>query len=289
MIRLSCVLCSLAALCLGNAAQATTAIRILNAYQDASVGTTLGGSDSVIVNNMAAQTSSLNAALSASGANFTVTLVGSVKAATLGGSSVTEVLTNAFDDWSILAARDAVQADVTMVFVYFASDPYDGLTSLATADTGMSAVNVRGLSRYAYLHEFGHLLGAQHQDVGGSVAFPGADSGNMPGGPSWAHAYYNLNHLTYPTPHDACGTTIMAYPPMANWLGYNCGGLYNGSPNTYQMFSFSRNVSPYGNATHNNVYQLNLAAPSVANWHLVKLFKGPAIAATILNFLLLTE
>jgi hypothetical protein len=282
MIWLSRILCSLAALCLGSAAQATTTIRILNAYQNASVGTTLGSSDAAIIANMAQQISSLNAALSASGANFTVTLVGSVKATTLGGSSVLQVLTNAYDDWSILAARDAVQADVTMVFVYFGSDPYDGLTGPAAADTGMSAVNVRGLPRYAYLHEFGHLLGAQHQDAGGM-------SGNMPGGPSWAHGYYNLNHLTYPTAHDACGTTIMAYPPMANWLGYNCGGSYNGSPNTYQMFSFSRNVAPYGDATHNNVYQLNLAAPSVANWHLVKLFKGPAILATILNFLLLTE
>jgi len=283
MIRPIRTLWLVAALCLSGAAHAAPSIRILNAYQDDSVGTTLGGSHSQIVAKMAEEIDDLNDALSDSGANFTVTLAGSVKAATLRGSSVLEVLTNAYDDWSILAARDEVLADLAMVFVYFGSDPYDGLTgSFPSAYLGMSVVNVRGLGVYAYQHEFGHLLGADHQDAGGKL-------GDTPGGPSWAHGYYNLNHNTYPTAHDRCGHTIMAYPPKAYWLGYNCGGSYNGTPNTYQMFVYSSNNPPiYGNATHNNTYQLNLTAPSVATWRNTKLFKGKAVVSTLLNLLFLS-
>ena len=271
------------ALCLGSAARATTSIRVLNAYQNASVGTTLGASHSQIASKMAEEIVKLNEALSASGANFTVELAGSVKATTLLGVTVTDALTKAYDDWSILAARDQVKADVTMVFVNFAPD-YAGLTGgFPSAYLGMSVVNVTYLSRYAYQHEFGHLLGAQHQDAGGQA-------GNTPGGPSWAHGYYDLFHFTTPSAHDQCVHTIMAHPPLANWLGYNCGGNYNGKPNTSQRLIFSNINSPFsGDATHNNTYQMNLAAPTAATWHTTKLFKGPAVLGAVLNFLLLTQ
>ena len=49
MNRLGLTLWLMPVLCLGSAAQATTSIRVLNAYQNASVGTTLGSSHSQIV------------------------------------------------------------------------------------------------------------------------------------------------------------------------------------------------------------------------------------------------
>lgn len=193
---------------------------------------------------------------------------------------------------SILEQRDLRNADIVIVIIN-APGTFSGqaLGSPASPNTAFAVVADHQMGGFTYQHEFGHLLGAQHQDVGGV-------KDNYYGGGAY-HGWYGRRNDYYENGiHYAkfCVHTIMANYPVNSLSGVNCTStaipyFSTPSPPIYYYFPDSPGYTPLvsaGDNTHNNAAALNRYGPAVASFKNTKLFSLSPLQK-LLKILMVTE
>lgn len=253
--------------------QAAVPIRILTVFTQgaiASMGTSTPANDAAI------HMSNLNLAFANSG----VTAITAQSAGVMVTNnlqydvSLNSALFVVQGDQSVLATRDALQADVVMV-VTGNTDPTDGLSQAikATAGSAFAAVKENTLSIYSYEHEFGHLAGARHQKSG--AAFSDGDATTPPNGHGRAVGY-----LTTPNTSIGCINDLMAYTPSSpqcsGYIGDTRVLQYSNPSVPFRFYPSGAQVVGIssGDADSNVANVLNVNGPDMAKFRLINLAGG---------------
>lgn len=241
----------------------------LSAWNNSSL---YGGSINTIV---ATQIAQLNAAFQNSGIALYAELAGTNL--TLGSwAGAIPGADGVAADYRTLKARDDSNADVVVLIMYTGAVPPSGvngraLSMPATATTAFAAVELSGISGYTYQHEFGHLIGAGHnEEASPTTAYP------------YAHGHWVRNYEVG-SAWWVCFHTIVSYAsPITSVPCTQAPGdervLYYSSPLVYLR------LSPTGTATHDNARVLRMNGPIIGTYRNVKL-APPLTGKIIVNII----
>lgn len=245
----------------------------------------------------ALQISKLNIAFSNSGVRLNAVSAGVliIPQKTLGVPYHYGLLTNI----DVLRSRDATRADVVIAIVNavrFGGATIDTPNGIRTASSSFAALDVFYLELNVYQHEFGHLLGARHQDSGG-IEQNDSSGGVFHGAYVRGKPFFGTDGKSY---SGIFIHTIMAREPIAGLGGVSCISqqvLYYSAPSVAVGYVIPINylgvyypAFKIGDATHNNTLALNTIGQMVSQFRNIKL--APAREGSIFQpilHLLLTE
>ncbi|MBS0448036.1 MAG: hypothetical protein JSR59_19050 [Proteobacteria bacterium] len=246
-------------------------IRVFTVWADSVIPTSqVSGQTNALLFN-------LNAALTRSGVNAIAVNAGWMIVPTSPnyGGSVGSALVNMVGDNSIINGRNEHLADVTMLV--YASPTIDaGLSDAAPAayNTAFAVVDYNAaFNNFSYEHEFGHLLGGQHQISGGISNYPSLSP------KSYQHGY-GFSYTAGGTLMNRCVHDIMAVPMQACDRGYDLDlrqGAY-ASPSYIWPSDGVQPPWPLGDATYSDVARtMSEQAPSTAMFHAARIAPLPPV------------
>jgi Metallo-peptidase family M12B Reprolysin-like len=257
-------------------------IRVLTGYTDETLAAVPSHNVNSLVN---LQIIDLNQALADSAIHVNVVNAG-VKSIPNLPSDYSSAFLAIRNNYSLQRARDDLNADVIMILANSGAISKAKVIAAQYSDDAVALIGLAALGDFAYLHEFGHLLGARHQSSGGNLPAYNDTQGI-------GHGWYERVKLITT---NSCAHTIMSYDPMPGLWGVNCTSVRVrrfSTPLTCDNFIgfYSPNGTPlgclpWGDATHNNAAVINSNAATVAGFHLSK--TSSAIAASLITIILNT-
>jgi hypothetical protein len=235
----------------------------------------------------------LNAAFSQSGVGLTAASVGYyLFDQDFLRPGAKEAVTDASQSVGVLAAREALCADV--VAIYHATSDGSAVAAIGSsnASEAMFVIDVVSYDNRTFQHEFGHLLGARHQRTGG--LYPLSDDPD----PGNAHGHYireRGNVLVYPIGRPAryrqfCALDIMAYTPQPSLGGVTCDDPVDIVEDSATIFSSPallwcttagtgsqggippNGCAPWGTAQADNVTKMNSLVPQIKTFRNINLW-----------------